>query len=353
MRPVPDRHAGSSIWGDSMTRRRRLRKGAKAGFTGSAALLLAGCTGAQSALDIRGSGAGTIADIWWPMLAVGTVIYLLVAVIVLFLLFRRNQAQASRDNTRLAKRWIILGGIVLPTIVLVPLFVASARTLKTLMHATAGDLTVHVTGHQYWWEIRYKRAGDDIVAANEIHIPTGQRVRLELTTADVIHSLWIPNLQGKTDLVPGQRNVMWIDASRAGISRAQCAEYCGTQHALMALPVVAESPAAFDAWTARERLPASSPANTAASAGASAFISVGCGTCHTIRGTAAGGTRGPDLTHLGSRSTLAAGTLDNTSANLTRWLSDPQAIKPGNKMPRVPLSPQQLSSIVDYLRTLH
>lgn len=287
------------------------------------------------------------------MLAAGTVIFLLVAAIVLYLPLRKQPRKSTR-SVRVARRWIVMGGVVLPVLVLVPLFLASVRTLRTLMlHDGGGGLTIHVTGHQWWWDIRYEDPAGVVVAANEIHIPAGRRVRLELRTADVIHSLWVPNLHGKTDLVPGRTNVTWIEATEAGVFRAQCAEYCGTQHALMALPVVAETPAAFDAWLARERLPAGAPVSAAAIQGASRFVSAGCGTCHAIRGTNAGGTRGPDLTHFASRRTLAAGTLDNTPRHVTRWLSDPQAVKPGNRMPRTSLSAVQLGSIVSYLGTLH
>lgn len=313
----------------------------------------AACSGAQSALDVRGPAAQSIADIWWAMLAMGAAIYLIVVALVLHVVLRGRSGESDGSATR-ARRWILIGGIILPAVVLVPLFVASVRTLSSLMHDKRNDLTIHVTGRQWWWQIRYKGVGNtaDILAANEIHVPVGRRVRIELATADVIHSLWIPNLHGKADLVPGRTNVMWIEASRAGISRGQCAEYCGTQHALMSLPVVADSQAAFDAWLARERLPAQVPVDSAASVGQSVFMSKGCWACHAIRGTAAAGMSGPDLTHLASRRTIAAGTLTNTPANLARWIANPQGIKPANKMPRVPLSSQQLSAIVGYLGTL-
>ncbi len=290
------------------------------------------------------------------MLAAGCAVFLLVVALLAYVAFRRKarDSTATAETVRSAKRWIIAGGVVLPVVVLVPLFIASVSTLQSLMHDDGDYMTIHVTGRQWWWQVRYKGTAiaGDVIAANEIHVPAGRRVRVEVATADVIHSLWIPNLQGKTDLVPGRVNVMWIEANRPGVSRAQCAEYCGTQHARMALPVVAEPQAAFDAWLARERLPASPPADPAARMGSAVFISAGCGTCHTIRGSTAGGTRGPDLTHFASRRTIAAGTLSNTRANLTAWLADPQAVKPGNKMPRVPLTSQQVSATVSYLETL-
>jgi len=353
-----------------------LRRAAYSGLAGTAILLLAGCAGPQSALEIRGPAAERIAGIWWAMLAIGAMIYLVVVALVLYLLLRRQSSDgharavtgedkdagrastrvSSADGgaTRLAKRWILIGGVILPTVVLAPLFVAAVRVLSALMHETGSDLTVHVTGHQWWWQVRYEGGDDgDVIAANEIHIPVGRRVRIELATADVIHSLWIPNLHGKTDLVPGRTNVMWVEATRPGTSRAQCAEYCGTQHAHMALPVVAETQAEFDDWLARERLPARVPLDSVARLGASAFMSAGCGTCHTIRGTAAAGAAGPDLTHMAGRRTIAAGTLANTPANLARWIADPQAVKVGNKMPRVPLTSEQLTAVVAYLGTLH
>lgn len=359
-----------------MSRTDRCAGNVRSGLGGTSTLLLAGCAGTQSALEIHGPAAQRIADLWWPMLAIGALIYLVVVALVVYLFLRRQTGDAhaggptsADDNaanaatrvspahaspTRLAKRWILLGGLVLPVVVLVPLFVASVRTLSALMHETGDDLIIHVTGHQWWWQIRYKGADTtgDILAANEIHIPVGRKVRIELAAADVIHSLWIPNLHGKTDLVPGRTNVMWIEASRPGTSRAQCAEYCGTQHAHMALPVVADSQAVFDDWLARERLPAQVAADSTAHAGAQVFMSAGCGTCHTIRGTAAAGMIGPDLTHIAGRRTVGAGTLPNTPANLARWIADPQAIKPGNKMPRFPLTSQQLTDVVAYLGTL-
>ena len=349
---------------------------AHSGLAGTSTLLLAGCAGAQSALEIHGPAAQRIAGVWWAMLAIGAVIYLVVVALVLYLLLRRQTSDAHARRvtgadddagnastrvspthggaTRLAKRWILLGGVALPVVVLAPLFVASVRTLSALMHETGDDLTVQVTGHRWWWQVRYKGANNtsEILAANEIHIPVGRKVRIELATADVIHSLWIPNLHGKTDLVPGRTNVMWIEASRPGTSRAQCAEYCGTQHAHMALPVVAETQAEFDDWLARERLPARVPLDSVARAGASVFMSASCWTCHTIRGTAAAGVGAPDLTHLAGRRTIAAGTLANTPANLARWIADPQAVKPGNKMPRAPLTSEQLTAVVAYLGML-
>jgi cytochrome c oxidase subunit II len=327
---------------------------------GTSLLLLTGCSGAQSALDTHGPAARQIADIWWPMLVAGTVVYLVVAALVAYLLIRRRPNVEPRPDpgssrsARSARRWIVVGGVALPAVVLVPLFIASMSTTRELMHAAHADITVQVTGRLWWWQIRYKgaEAADDVIAANELHVPVGRRVRIELTTADVIHSLWIPSLQGKTDLVPGRVNVMWVEADRAGVLRAQCAEYCGLQHTRMAMPVIAQPQREFEKWLSNERSRASVPTDSTALVGSTVFLSAGCGTCHTIRGTSAGGIRGPDLTHFASRRTIAAGTLTNVRGNIAGWIADPQHIKPGSKMPRVPLDPAQLIAVVKYLETL-
>jgi cytochrome c oxidase subunit 2 len=187
--------------------------------------------------------------------------------------------------------------------------------------------------------------------ANEIHIPTGQPVRLDLASTDVIHSFWVPELSGKTDVIPGQRNETWIEADRPGTYRGQCAEYCGLQHAHMALSVVAELPAQFDAWWAAQLQGAPAPQSQTAEAAQTDFV-VHCGICHTVRGTSAGGRLGPDLSHLMSRRTIAAGTLPNTPGYLSGWIADPQHVKPGNLMPILDLSGTQLSAIRDYLERL-
>jgi cytochrome c oxidase subunit 2 len=220
--------------------------------------------------------------------------------------------------------------------------------------AHADDLTIKVKGWQWWWEVTYDIPGvtDSVVSANEIHIPTGRRVRLELTTGDVIHSLWVPNLQGKTDLVPGRTNITWLQADRPGISHGPCAEYCGVQHAHMTLLVVAHTPAEFTAWLARERLPASPPLDSLRLMGATVFARVGCAYCHMIRGTASLGKLGPDLTHFASRRMLAAAMLENSPRHLERWLADPQRVKPGTRMPAVPLDGRELAAVVAYLGAL-
>ncbi len=213
--------------------------------------------------------------------------------------------------------------------------------------------TVEVIGHQWWWEIRYlsDQPARNFTTANEIHIPVGETVAVKLISRDVIHSFWVPALGGKTDLIPGQTNVTWMEADKPGVYRGQCAEYCGLQHAHMALTVVAQEPEAFEAWRAGQLEPASEANTERVQAGLTAFIQK-CGICHTVRGTRAQGIVGPDLSHLMERRTLAAGTLPNTPGNLAGWIADPQHVKPGNFMPQPQLSAAELLRILAFLKTL-
>jgi cytochrome c oxidase subunit 2 len=217
-----------------------------------------------------------------------------------------------------------------------------------------GEFVVEVTGRQYWWEVRYRdvRPQLEFETANELRIPVGRRVVVRLRSKDVIHSFWVPGLQGKMDLIPGRANAIVLTAAQPGVWRGQCAEFCGVQHAKMAFTVVAEPPERYEAWAARQRTDAPTPADSAGLADRDSFLASGCVLCHAVRGTPAHGDRGPDLTHLASRLTLAAGTLPNTRGHLYGWVADPQAIKPGSLMPPVPLDARDLHAIVRYLSTL-
>jgi cytochrome c oxidase subunit II len=218
-------------------------------------------------------------------------------------------------------------------------------------------VTIHVTGHQWWWEVAYvdKNASRRFTTANEIHIPVGKPVRVELSAADVIHSFWVPALTGKMDTIPGQRNVTWMQADKAGIYRGQCTEYCGQQHAHMGFVVVAQPPQEFESWWNHQLEPPASPTSEAgmrnAAKAQSAFLR-NCAVCHTVRGTAANGKVGPDLSHLMQRQTIAAATLPNSTGALSGWISDPQHIKPGNLMPTLDLSAADLNAVRDFLQTL-
>jgi cytochrome c oxidase subunit 2 len=239
----------------------------------------------------------------------------------------------------------------------IPLLIALVWTMATLA-AVSGppakpDLTLDVTGHQWWWEVSYasKRPAEVFTTANEIHVPVGAKVLVRLHGADVIHSFWVPKLTGKTDVIPGQTNLSWLEAREPGIYRGPCTEYCGVQHAHMMLEVVAQSPAEFEAWRQGQLRPAVPAADTTAQHGQELF-EYRCGLCHAVRGTRAGAHSAPDLTHLASRRTIAAGLLPNTAGTLSGWVENAQGIKPGNLMPNQDLPAEQLSAVVAYLETL-
>jgi cytochrome c oxidase subunit 2 len=212
------------------------------------------------------------------------------------------------------------------------------------------SMTIEVIGHQWWWEVRYPNG--DARTANEIHIPVNTRVNVVATTADVIHSFWVPALNRKIDMIPGRRNRILLYASRAGEYRGQCSQFCGPQHANMALEVFAQSPAAFRDWLAKAAAPAQSATATQVQAGKNLFLTSQCASCHRIAGTSAQGTVGPDLTHVASRTTLASGTIRNTPNELAAWISNPQAIKPGVRMPDLGLSRDKVNQLVAYLESL-
>jgi cytochrome c oxidase subunit II len=215
------------------------------------------------------------------------------------------------------------------------------------------SLTVTARGYQWWWEFRYPFAGDrDVVVANELHIPVNTAIDLALESQDVVHSFWIPELAGKTDMIPGRTNHLRIFASHTGTFTGQCAEFCGVEHAWMRITVVAESPADFQRWLDGQGAARTAPSGAATEAGERVFLENVCVSCHTLRGTTAGGTAGPDLTHLASRATLGAGVLRNDAASLRAWLDDPQRYKPGSLMPHVPLSAADLDALVTYLGSL-
>ncbi|HET7220800.1 MAG TPA: c-type cytochrome, partial [Vicinamibacterales bacterium] len=230
--------------------------------------------------------------------------------------------------------------------------VITGRALASLPQQDA--IAIEITGFQWWWEAVYldRNPSQRVTTANEVHVPTGRTVLLLLDSADVIHSLWIPNLHGKMDLVPGRQNTLWLRIDEPGIYRGQCAEYCGVQHAHMALTVIAESTAQFDAWLNGQRQTPPPPSSAEAQHGQALFRSTTCVMCHSVRGTIAGARLGPDLTHVATRGHLAAATLPNSRDNLLRWIADPQHVKPGNHMPSSDLSRRDLEAIASYLETL-
>ncbi|MGY3290883.1 cytochrome c oxidase subunit 2 [Bradyrhizobium sp. LM3.6] len=249
---------------------------------------------------------------------------------------------------------VIIGLGVATTVIVLGLSFVSYAGQRIVFAKGENALTLKIIGHQWWWEVRYE---DDsphrsFVTANEIRIPTGQPVKVELESADVIHSFWVPSLTGKMDLITGQKNELQFTAKNAGVYRGQCAEFCGLQHAHMAFAVIALPPDEFGRWRDRENQSANSPADQLGKQGEALFRARGCALCHNISGTLAGGQLGPDLTHIGSRTTITAGTLPNTPATLGAWIADPQHVKPGNLMPKMPLQSGELIAILHYLEQL-
>jgi cytochrome c oxidase subunit 2 len=264
-------------------------------------------------------------------------------------------ARARRDRPEREPRWgepfVVIGGVLIPVVILAIVFVISLRDMAALSSpADDVEVTIDVVGHDWWWEASYD--GTDAVTANEIHIPVGQPVRLRLTTDDVIHSFWVPQLQAKTDMVPGATNDMWLQADEPGRYRGQCAEFCGLQHAQMIFYVVAEPLDQFRAWLAAESQPAETPSTASAQRGEEVFLSSTCVACHAVRGTEARADLGPDLTHLARRETIGAGVFANTRSNLAQYIVAPQGVKPGATMPPTALDEGDLVDLLDYLEQL-
>jgi len=315
------------------------------------AALLGGCADSPSAIDPQGPRASSIATLWWVLLAIGALVWIIVMVLLLLAVFRRRREPAPGQELPEPQKLVLLGGAVLPAIVLVVMMFLIMHTLAGISKAGGpNDLTVEVIGHDWWWEIRYPDQG--FTTANEIHIPVGEPVQLKLSSADVIHSFWVPQLQGKMDLIPGQTNTLWIQADKAGDYRGQCAEYCGLQHAHMAIHVIAEDSGKLDDWMTAQAKPAAQPADAQALNGQQLFMGSACVYCHAIRGNGASGQLGPDLTHLASRGFIGAGVIENNPENLGKWIEDPQHFKPGNYMPPTNLDNESLNALLSYLETL-
>lgn len=320
----------------------------------SAFLMLAGCEGerVQSSLHPAGPAAESVANLWWILLAILGFYSVVTFALTLVAIFRgpAEEKQSKHEG----QRFILIGGVILPAIILVPLLAYSLSTTQALRMRDSG-LTIRVVGHRWWWEVQYP--DHSIITANELYIPAGEPVRLELTSADIIHSFWVPQLQGKMDMIPGKVNEFWLEANRPGTYRGQCAEYCGLQHAHMAFEVRALPPDQFVNWI--ETHSSSSPAtaspdlsNANLEQGKQLFFKHGCAVCHAIEGTPAQGRAGPDLTLFAIRGTLAAGTVLNTTDNLFTWVKNPQSIKPGANMPPTHTTSEELQQIVAYLESL-
>ncbi len=315
--------------------------------------------GQTSIFSPMGTPARSIFGLSALILAITAGIFLVTASLLLYVLIRFRQRRTDSDRAPqqiYGSNQIELAWTVIPVLIVLILFLSAARVIFVTEHASKPDraLDVIVIGHQFWWEFRYPKLG--VVTANELHVPVSDArnptpTYLEMSSADTVHSFWVPQLAGKMDVIPNRVNVMWIDPQAAGLYLGQCAQYCGTQHAKMLLRVYGQSAGDFDAWVAQQRQPAKQSAATAE--GKSVFLRNACINCHTIGGTIANGRFGPDLTHVASRDTIASGAIRNTPENLTKWIGDPASMKPGCLMPPMHLNGRDLHAVAAYLATLY
>lgn len=304
--------------------------------------------------------ARAIAHLWWWMFGVGVTIWLAVTLTALYAArARRGERSPNTLNeiTPVVHRRVerVIASAVFVTFLILAAFLAYDFTAgRALAAHPKVALTINVTGHQWWWDAVYEDPdpSKQVQTANEIHVPVGETVQLTLRAADVIHSFWVPNLNGKKDLIPGYTTALFFRADTAGVYRGQCAEFCGLQHAKMAFYIVAEPRPKFAAWLAAASTPSPPPTDPTLVYGKQVFMSSGCPLCHSISGTDARATVGPGLSHFKSRASIASGTLANTRENLTRWIQNPSAFKPGVRMPALPLKPAELDALVSYLETL-
>lgn len=314
---------------------------------------VAGCSGNQSALDPQGAPAIHVEHLIISITVICGVVWLLVMIVLGWALVRKRPSDSGEPRER--SLTMIVGSAVAATVIIIAgLTIASFYTTRGIGLPENAALTITVRGQQWWWQVIYADTNPALSfqTANEIHIPVGQDVRIQLESADVVHSFWVPSLAGKQDLVPGRSNSLLLRAERPGIYRGQCAEFCGLQHTHMAMMVIADEPADYQRWITAQRENGAMPADADAAAGKVTFLSKPCAACHTVRGTPATGTTGPDLTHIGSRQTIAAGLFETTRGSLAAWIADPQTLKPGNNMPMVPLNSVELRNISAYMESL-
>lgn len=313
----------------------------------------------HNALEPAGRQADRIASLFWVFLVVCSLVWVVVLVFAVLAVARGRRRGVVADdpatNARMRRGIVVAVGAT--AVILTGFMIADFAVGRSVAgyHADArAALTIQVIGHQWWWEIIYEDsvASRSIETANEIHIPVGRPILIKGESRDVIHSFWIPNLHGKRDMIPGYSTMLWLRADQPGVYEGQCAEYCGHQHAKMRLTVIAHEPGDFSRWYESARLPARPPTDSLAQRGLEVFLAGPCVMCHAIRGTPAGGTVGPELTHFASRRSIGAGAIPNTRGHLAAWILDPQQIKPGNLMPPNALPPDALAALLAYLETL-
>jgi cytochrome c oxidase subunit 2 len=314
-------------------------------------LLVAGCGGSSpSALKAHGSEGQRLEGIWWLMFALAAGVYVIVAGFIIAGILRGRRTETGKDSRIRDSVFIWWGGIIIPVVILAILAVATVDATAQLRKPARNPLLIVVVGKRWWWDVSYPTMG--IRTANEIHVPVGQPLEIKLPSDNVNHAFWVPQLAGKEDNIPGQDNVIRFTVNKPGRYRGECAQFCGVEHARMDFEMIAEPSDVFGRWAARNQLTPSPPDGPAAALGQVVFVRESCAGCHTIKGTPATGTVGPDLTNFGSRGGIGAFTVPNNPGNLAGWIANSQTIKPGNLMPPIVLSPADLQNLVAYLESL-
>ena len=310
---------------------------------------LSACSSAPSPLNPASARADDLRWLWWVVIAAGVAVLAAVSTLLLWGVLRAPAPEEERQDHPFGTHLVWIGGIIIPLVILGSVFGLSIARMSGSGGSTPA-LAIEVIGHQWWWEIRYP--GSNFTTANEIHLPVGQRARVLVTSVDVIHGFWVPRLQGKIDAIPGQTNAIDLEADQPGDYRGECLVYCALQHANMNFVVIAEPRDAFDEWLRSQAAVSSPTTDQQILRGRQVFLSSACASCHTVAGTEANGTAGPNLTHVASRQQLAAGTIPNTAETLASWVVDPQAIKPGNKMPSESFATADLQALLAFLGSL-
>ena len=329
----------------------------------SASFLFVSCGGPQSAVDAAGIQAERLENLWWLFFGVCAAVYAIVMAVLLIAFFR-NRGAGSDTAPEIGQEqpgenraeYTVKGAVAITVIILFILMFVSFRTGRAIntLSQSQDQLSIKITGNQWWWNVEYKDAdpSNNITTANELHLPVGRPVKVELQSNDVIHSIWLPNMHGKKDLIPNYPAVFYFRPDKIGTYWGQCAEFCGYQHAKMRFIVIVESPEEFDAWMKSQQQASVTPADPIQQHGQQIFLTSVCTQCHTVQATNAAGRVGPNLTHVASRQYIAAGSLQNTRDHLRSWITDPQAIKPGIRMPMNTYSEEDLDALVSYIEGL-
>ncbi len=315
-------------------------------------LALSGIVAATSVLGGHGSESTRIGGIWWLMFGLSAAVYVVVGGFIIVAVMRGRHSGPQEPDARQDEQFIWLGGLLMPVVILAVLGVVTVTTTRDLRPDDPGAVHISVVGKRWWWAVQYP--DDKVESANEVHVPVGRPVDISLTSSDVIHSFWVPELAGKVDMVPGQVNHLRFTTTKAGVYRGECAEYCDIGHANMAFIVVAEAPETYARWLERAASTSGeTPSAEQAANGEVVFLRESCAGCHTVKGTSAQGKRAPELSDFGGRTTIAAATLPNNPQNLTDWIRNPASIKPGVLMPPSPqISDQEVQALVAYLEGL-